>query len=99
MNKINNTLFTINNDKLSVVSDDEVYNTLREARKEIRKIENLFKTSTKNNIRQIRERLRLTQIEYCYVKRENEIRQTRHQKHADYIRNTRKRPFLRSKGA
>jgi len=75
-------------DALSVTSDEEIFNILRSLRREISEIEGLMRNGPK---RRFKQSLENAQIEYCYVKREHEIRVIRHSKHRDFLQ---KKPFF-----
>tara|TARA_E500000331_G_C17218138_1_gene696779 strand:- start:812 stop:1039 length:228 start_codon:yes stop_codon:yes gene_type:complete len=65
------------------MSDDEIRNILKSTKDEIFRLErNIYRN---NNVSD-GERLRAVQIEYCYVRRESEIRRDRHAAHRQYMK-------------
>ncbi len=73
-----------NLDDLARMSDDEIRNLLRRTKDEIFNLErNLYREKDSEDFK----RLKLLQVEYCYVKRESEIRRERSNAHRQYLRN------------
>jgi hypothetical protein len=79
-----------NSDTLAVMSDSDVDYLLRSTKRDIFKLEKKIKNHfTKDLVRSLSE----TQIEYCYIKREFDVRIARQQKHQEYLKRFEKKPF------
>ncbi len=82
-----------NLDELARMSDDEIRSLLRSSRDEIIKMEKrLYREDSDSE----RERLTMLQIEYCYVKRESEVRRNRHLAHKEFLKRNSNRNENRS---
>jgi len=79
-----------NLDDLAKMSDDDIRNLLRSSKDEILRLE---KSQYRSQDFSKHKTLKLLQVEYCYIKREAEIRKERHNAHRMYLRdnNTRYR--------
>lgn len=82
-----------NLDNLARMSDDEIRNTLKSTRDEIFRLErNMYR----NNNASDAVTLRKIQIEYCYIRRESEVRRDRHAAHRQYMKDKLSRNSNRS---
>ena len=74
-----------NLDELARMSDDDIRNLLKSSKDEILRLEKgMYRPegSSRND------RLKLIQVEYCYIKREFEIRKDRHAAHRQFLEKT-----------
>ena len=84
-----------NSDALAVMSDSDVEYLLKLVKRDIFKLEKKIKNYfTKDLEKSLSE----AQVEYCYIKRECDVRVARQQKHQEYLKRFEKKPFQRQTG-
>jgi hypothetical protein len=77
-------------DSLAVLDEDSLHKISYSLNSKIR---NLLRNRKSSGSKNFKEELSAAQIEYCYVYRELEVRESRKNAHQEYIKNKKQRAF------